>query len=144
MRRKQFFTTLGITAGTVFFAPYLVSCSKEDGPADSGNGGTSGGTVDFTIDLTLPVNSALNANGGSLLKNGVIVARTSAGSYIAVASVCTHEGFTLAYDNTGNQFHCANHGSNFNTTGAVINGPATSALKRYNTQLSGTSLRVFA
>ncbi len=143
MRRHEFLTALGVSAGTVIFAPFLTSCSKsstmETTPPPSG-----GGAVDFTLDLSLPANAALNANGGSLLSSGIIVARTSAGAYIAVASACTHQGFTLAFDNPNNQLHCANHGSNFAVTGAVINGPATTALKAYNTTLTGTSLRVFA
>lgn len=144
MKRNEFFTTLGLSAGTLVFAPFLVSCSKSSTlSTDPGTGGV-GGAIDFTLDLTLSANSALNSNGGSLLKSGVIVARTSTGTFVAVASACTHQGFTLAFDNTNTQFHCANHGSNFGITGSVINGPATVALKSYNTQLNGTSLRVFA
>ena len=143
MRRHEFLTALGVSAGTVIFAPFLTSCSKSS-TMDTTPPPPGGSTVDFTLDLSLPANSALNTNGGSLLSSGIIVARTSAGAYIAVASACTHQGFTLAFDNLGNQFHCANHGSNFAVTGAVINGPATTALKSYNTTLTGTSLRVFA
>ena len=106
---------------------------------------TPGGTgVDFTLDLTQAANASLNSNGGSLLKSGVIVARTSAGNYVAVSSTCTHQGFTLGFDNANTRFHCDNHGSNFNTNGAVINGPATVALKAYLTQLTGTNLRIYS
>jgi cytochrome b6-f complex iron-sulfur subunit len=143
MKRQEFFTALGVSAGTLIFAPFLTSCSK-DSTMTTDPPVVGGGAVDFTLDLTLPANSALNTNGGSLMSNSIIVARTSAGSYVAVASACTHQGFTLAFDNPNNQFHCANHGSNFAVTGAVINGPATVALKSYNTTLTGTSLRVFS
>jgi len=144
MRRHEFLTALGVSAGTVIFAPFLTSCSKSS-TMDTTPPPVVGGTVDFTLDLSLPANSALNSNGGSFISDkGVIVARTSAGAYVAVASACTHQGFTLAFDNPGNQFHCANHGSNFAVTGAVINGPATNALKTYNTTLTGTNLRIFS
>ncbi|MCX6239651.1 MAG: Rieske (2Fe-2S) protein [Bacteroidia bacterium] len=148
MNRQQFFTVLGVSAGTVLFAPFLASCSKNSMlPANAGTGGTTSGTLDFTLDLTLPANSTLNTNGGSLISNGIIVARTSAGVFVAVASACTHQGYALAF-NPDNQFHCQNpaagHGSIFGTNGSVINGPAVTALKIYNTSLSGTSLRVFA
>jgi len=143
MNRHQFFAVLGVSAGTVLFAPFLVSCSKSNTlPVDPLPVGGSG-AIDFTLDLTLPANSALNTDGGSLIKSGVIVARTS-GVYVAVASACTHQGATIAFDNANTRFHCANHGSNFGTGGAVINGPATTALTMYNTLLTGTSLRVFA
>jgi cytochrome b6-f complex iron-sulfur subunit len=146
MNRNQFFTVLGVSAGTVIFAPFLASCSKSSTlPTDPGTGG---GGVDFTLDLTLPANSALNANGGYLTSNSVIVARTSAGTYAAVSAICTHQGAALAFDNANTRFRCTNpaagHGSVFSTTGSVVNGPAVTALKMYNTTLTGTSLRVYA
>lgn len=141
MKRNEFLTALGISASTVIFAPFLTSCSKSSTEPDPGPGG--GGGVDFTLDLSLPANSALNSNGGSMLKSGVIIARTSTGIFVAVASACTHEGYTIMFESANNRFHCANHGSNFNTNGSVVNGPATTALKMYNTSLTGTSLRVF-
>jgi len=147
MNRQHFFSVLGVSAGTVIFAPFLVSCSKSSNvlPVTPGTGGTGG--LDFTLDLTLAANSALNSNGGSVITSGVIVARTSTGSYIAVASACTHQGYALAFS-SDNQFHCQNpaagHGSIFASNGSVTNGPAVTALKTYNTSLSGTSLRVYA
>jgi len=142
MRRHEFLTALGVSAGTVIFAPFLTSCSKSSDMDTTPPPG--GGALDFTLDLSLPANSALNTNGGSLLKSGVIVARTSGGTYVAVASACTHQGTTIEFNNTSTQFHCPNHGSNFAVSGAVVNGPATTALKMYNITLTGTSLRVFA
>ena len=146
MKRYEFLSAIGVSAGTVIFAPFLSSCRKSS--MDSTTTPPVGGSLDFTLDLTQSANSVLNTDGGFLLKSGVIVARTSAGTYVAVGSICTHAGYTLEYDNANTRFHCPNpaagHGSNFSTTGSVINGPATTALKMYNTSLSGTSLRVFA
>ena len=144
MKRNEFLTALGISASTVVFAPYLVSCSKSSSLSDSGSNGTPSSTVDFTLDLSMPANSALNTNGSSMISNGVIVAKTSGGMYIAVASKCTHQGYTLAYDNATSEFRCASHGSNFTTGGLVVNGPASTALKVYKTQLTGTNLRVYS
>jgi len=146
MNRNQFFTVMGVSAGTVLFAPFLASCSKSS--TLSTDPGTGSGGVDFTLDLTLPANATLNTNGGYLTKSGVIVARTSTGTYVAVAAVCTHQGAALAFDNVNTRFRCTNpaagHGSVFSTTGSVVNGPAVTALKMYNTTLTGTSLRVYA
>ncbi len=138
MNRNEFLTALGVSAGTVVFAPFLVSCTQNNSALGSG------GAVDFTLDLTLPVNASLNSNGGSLLKSGVIVAKTSAGAYIAVSSACTHEGSTINFNSAGNRFICPNHGANFSATGSVLLGPATSPLTKYNTTLAGTSLRVYS
>jgi cytochrome b6-f complex iron-sulfur subunit len=138
MNRNDFLSVLGVSAGTVIFAPFLASCSKNSSVLGAG------GTVDFTLDLTLAANSVLNSNGGSVYKSGVIVARTSAGAYIAVSSACTHQGSTINFVSASNRFICPNHGANFSTTGSVLLGPATSPLTNYNTSLSGTLLRIYS
>jgi len=138
MKRNEFLTALGVSAGTVFFAPFLASCSK----TSAGLG--TGGTIDFTLDLTLPANSALSGIGGSVLKSGVIVVRTSASAYIALSASCTHQGTTIYYDDSLGRFVCPNHGANFSTSGSVLMGPATRPLTKYNTLLTSTSLRVYS
>jgi cytochrome b6-f complex iron-sulfur subunit len=137
MDRKEFIAIVGTTAGGVLFASCFSSCKKkdDDAPAQS---------IDLTLDLNASSNAALKNNGGFVVSQGVIVAKTSAGAYVAVASACTHEGTTVQYDNTNSRFHCPNHGSNFSTSGTVINGPAGSPLKQYNIELNGSSLRVFS
>ena len=149
MKRNEFFTLLGVSAGTVIFAPFLASCSKSSSltPDPGTNPGTNpGGSngVDFTLDLSLPAYSQLSNIGGSLLMNGIIIAHPSSGAYIAVAAACTHQGTIIDFENANNRFHCSGHGSNFGLNGSVINGPATVALRSYSTQLTGTSLRVYA
>lgn len=145
MKRHEFLSTLGISATTVMFAPFLTSCSKSSGVAAPVTPSTN--NVDFTLDLTAVANAALVTNGGSLIKNGVIVAKTTTGTYVAVASACTHEGAAIQFDNANTRFICSNqsagHASKFTTTGAVSSGPAGSALKMYSTALSGTSLRIY-
>ncbi|MCX6220558.1 MAG: Rieske (2Fe-2S) protein [Bacteroidia bacterium] len=146
MKRNEFFSAIGISAGMIFMAPVLSSCSKglTDTTTNPGGGGNTG-AVDFTLDLTSPTYAALNSNGGSIVKDNIIVARTSAGVYVALTSICTHQQYNpIAFESAANRFHCPNHGSNFGVDGSVINGPATSALKKYNVQLTGTNLRIYA
>ena len=128
----------------VCIAPVATSCSKDSESAPGGNNNNNNSSVDFTLDLSTPAYSALNSNGGSVIKDSIIIARTSSGIYVALSSICTHQGSTIGFESSANRFHCPNHGSNFSIDGAVINGPATSSLKRYNTQLNGTSLRIYA
>ena len=146
MKRHEFFSIIGISAATVAFAPFLTACSKSSGVAADPVVPPASG-VDFTIDLSLAANAALLTNGGSLIKNNVIVAKTSAGTYAAVASACTHEGAAIQFDNANTRFICSNqsggHASKFSTSGAVTAGPAGSALKMYSTALTGTSLRIY-
>ena len=146
MKRHEFFSILGISATTVVFAPFLTSCSKSSGVAADPVVPVSNG-VDFTLDISLAANSSLLTNGSSMVKNNVIIARTSAGDYIAVAAACTHEGAGIQFDSANSRFICSNqsagHGSRFSTSGAVTAGPAASALKMYSVKLTGNSLRIY-
>ncbi len=137
MDRKEFLSLLGIGAAAVACSYCLQGCQQNTGPTAPTN-------VDFTLDLTAAQNSGLTAVGGYLYNNGVIVAHVQGGSYVAVSSICTHAGGTVYYDLANNRFHCPNHGSNFAVDGTVINGPAASPLMKYNTALTGNSLRVYS
>jgi cytochrome b6-f complex iron-sulfur subunit len=148
MDRKEFLGLLGLSVGGAVVVSCLHSCAKDSDVTPGGNGGNTGGggatKVDFTLDLADQSNAALNTNGGFLVKNGVIVAKTTGGVFIAVAAACTHQGTTITYQGNNQQFRCPNHGSTFSETGSVTMGPASSALKQYKTELSGNNLRVFA
>lgn len=133
MNRKEFLSILGISAGGLVVATCLGSCKK-----------TETNPVDFTIDLSNSSYSALNTNGNFLVTKGVIIAKTNTGSFIAVAATCTHEGTNVTYQAANNRFHCNNHGANFSSNGAVQNGPANTALQQYNTELTGTTLRIYS
>ena len=133
MNRKEFLTLVGIGTTGVFVASCLSACKKENNT-----------NIDFTLDLSSSANSALTANGGYVISQGVIVAKTSTGEYIAVSAACTHQGVNVQFQSSSNRFHCPGHGANFNTNGTVQNGPANSPLSKYNTSLSGNMLRVYS
>lgn len=139
MDRKEFLAAVGLSAAS-FALINCAGCSKSSNTSTSGVSGPS--NIDFTLDLTLSANAALLSNGGSLASNGVIVARTSSGTYIAVQQSCTHENYPLVYQSGNARFYCNNHGSYFNEAGIVQISPATKSLTTYTTVLTGTSLRV--
>jgi cytochrome b6-f complex iron-sulfur subunit len=87
---------------------------------------------------------SLAANGGYLVSQGIVVARTNSGTFIAVSASCTHEGTNVNYVASANDFLCPNHGAQFSSTGVVTRGPASTNLKQYNTSLTGNSLRVYS
>jgi cytochrome b6-f complex iron-sulfur subunit len=136
MDRKEFLATVGIGAASVIYGLCLNGCKPLDEVTNPPTG------VDFTLNLDDPANATLKTNGGYIVKDGIIVARTKSGTYAAVSVACSHQGTNVEYDGTSDRFHCPNHGSNFADDGSVINGPASSSLTKYNTALNGSSLRV--
>lgn len=144
MTRKEFFARVGFGAATVLMPACLAglatSCSSDD---SSSTGGSSAPTPTATSNFTVDISTGpLATNGGFIVTKGIIIARTTTGTFLAVSSSCTHEGVTLGYDKSGNQFVCPRHNSQFTSTGTVISGPAPSNLKQYQTTLSATTLTV--
>jgi len=127
--RKEFIEQVGIGSAFLVLAACAGSCKK------------TSTSVNFTVDVS---SGALATNGGYLVQNGVIIARTTSGTFIAVSATCTHQGGTLGYSSGSNTFVCPLHGATFNSSGGVVSGPATTAVQKYNTTLSGTSLRVYS
>jgi cytochrome b6-f complex iron-sulfur subunit len=134
MDRAEFIRQMGTMTLAVCAGCALHSCAEE---AVDPN-------VDFTLDLTSPANSALQNAGGSLGKEGLIIARIQGDEFVALRRACTHEGTAVNYQSSKQNFRCPNHGSEFSKSGAVQIGPATKPLKLYNTELKGTMLRVFS
>lgn len=147
MERKEFLSLLSASTASFLVMGCLGGCSKDSAddpdmqPRNPGSGTNS--KVDFTLNLEDTSNASLKIKGNALVRNRVIVAYTNAGNYIAVAAACTHQGTIVEYQASRNLFHCPNHGSNFTESGAVINGPASTALQQYNTTLTSNNLRVF-
>lgn len=139
MTRKDFFARVGFGAAAVLIPSCIgglvTSCEKEGSPTAAPT------NVDFTLDVS---SGPLTINGGFLKQNGIIVARTLTGSFIAVSLSCTHQGTSVNYNPNGNNFVCPNHGARFSSTGVVTQGPASSNLAQYKTTLTGNSLRIFS
>ncbi|GAB3918152.1 ubiquinol-cytochrome c reductase iron-sulfur subunit [Larkinella terrae] len=139
--RRTFFSLVGTSIGAIVLSNCLSSCSAPAEAVSPGpsTGGTTGGSTGLTLNLNDAANAKLKQNGGFLYKNGMIIARTKDGSFIAVSQVCTHAGVTVEFDAAGNRIHCPGHGSNFKNDGSIINGPAGSPLKAFKTTFDSTS-----
>lgn len=140
MNRKDFLKQVGFS-GAAIFATYcmggLSGCSS--------SGLSPASNVDFTLDLSLAENAALKNKGGFLIKNSVVVAYTTQGSYVAVTQVCSHEGRQeVTYRSAQNNFYCTAHGALFDTSGNGLNSEGRGGLKLYNVQLTNNLLRIYS
>jgi Rieske Fe-S protein len=141
MDRKEFLSSFGLGLAAICAGGCLVSCSKSD--TDTPGGGvTPPSGVNFTVDL----NTEIRNVGDSITRSGVIVARSATGatasSFAAVQVACTHQGTAINFNGSQTRFICPNHGSQFTTEGAVLNGPATRNLKKYNVAVASNTLTV--
>jgi cytochrome b6-f complex iron-sulfur subunit len=139
MTRKEFFSRVGFGAAAVLVPACIggltSSCTKEGSPTPAPT------NVDFTLDIS---SGTLSTNGGFLVHSGIVVARTTTGSFLAVSASCTHQGTNVNYNAAADTFICPNHGAQFNSVGVVTRGPASSNLATYKTTLTGTTLRVYS
>jgi Rieske Fe-S protein len=83
--------------------------------------------------------SALANDGGAVLVESTagvfLLARTSASTFSAVEAVCTHEGCTITGAD-GVAYVCPCHGSRYNRSGQVLQGPASASLRQYRTSVA--------
>lgn len=137
MERKEFLSTLGFSVAACACGA-LVSCSKSSDSPDTG-GGTD---TPIEIDLT----TSLLTVGSSLTRSGIIIVRLAdtneVASFTAVDVACTHQGTSVFFSAGSDRFICPNHGSEFSTSGSVLQGPATRSLKKYNVSIAGNTLSV--
>ncbi len=140
MTRRDLIQKVVLGGTTLIILPQtFVSCSK----SSVETGGTpGGGSNNITLDLSVAANAALNTPGGTVITKEIIVANTGNNVFVALDSVCTHQGCTIGYDLAANDFPCPCHGSIYSTTGSVINGPATVAVKSYPVSKSGNILTI--
>ena len=141
MTRKEFFARVGFGAAGLLLpacvAGLATSCSDED----EGTSSIAPSNIDFTLDVS---SGDLAKNGGYMVTQRIVIARTSTGDFIAVSASCTHEGTNVNYNLSGNKFVCPNHSAEFSSTGTVTKGPANRNLTQYKTTLTGNSLRIFS
>lgn len=102
------------------------------------NASVAGRTISVALD-----GSPLAAVGSAAIVRtalgNFLLARTSQEAFTALTAMCTHEGNTVT-NFTGSQFVCPVHGSQFNLSGTVAQGPATRPLTTYPTTVSGGSV----
>jgi cytochrome b6-f complex iron-sulfur subunit len=142
------------TISFVTVASLLEGC----GGGGSGNpGGPSGGgnvpqltiisatTAGNTVTINNVSGTALANQGSAALvqsgSNSFLVTRTGQDTFNAFTAVCTHEQCIVTGFQSGT-FVCPCHGSQYNTSGTVVQGPATQRLRQFTTQFTNNVLTI--
>lgn len=144
MEREEFLSKFGLGLAAVCVGGCFAACGKSDsGTPDPVIVTPPGGAA-----LTANLNTELTTIGESKTGNGIILVRLAAGndagSFTAVQRACTHEGANINYNVAQGKFICPSHFSEFSTTGAVLQSPATRNLKKYTIVISENTLTVTA
>jgi cytochrome b6-f complex iron-sulfur subunit len=107
------------------------------------SGTVSGASIVVTIDGSSPLAAAGSLAFVQSSAGSVLVARTSQDAFSALSTACTHAACAIT-GYSGQTFVCPCHGSQFDTSGRVVMGPAQIALRQYTTQFAGGVLTITA
>jgi cytochrome b6-f complex iron-sulfur subunit len=144
MGRRQFMNllTFGAVTGTALGALYPVV--KYFIPPSSG--GTGGGVVAKNAlgnDIVLSEFLATHSVGDRTLAQGLkgdptylIVESSDAIADFGLNAVCTHLGCVVPWNVNENKFICPCHGSQYNSQGKVVRGPAPLSLALVHTSVT--------
>jgi cytochrome b6-f complex iron-sulfur subunit len=147
--RREFCKRLASAAACTGGLALLPGCSG----GGNGAGGIPGSplsTVTGTpangaVTVTIAASSPLASTGGMALVTSpagiFLVTRTSATAFLAVTAQCTHEACVVS-NATGTSYVCPCHGSEFDSSGRVIVGPASAPLRQFQTQFANNVLTI--
>ena len=148
MKRREFVVQSFQVASLATLGSILQGCGgSPSSPSSSApsltsvNGTVASGAVSVTVDAGGPL---ANVGGAALVQSSsgnFLVSRTAQDAFTALTAICTHEQCTI----TGFQsprYVCPCHGSQYATSGAVLQGPATQALRQFATRFSGNVLTI--
>jgi cytochrome b6-f complex iron-sulfur subunit len=107
----------------------------------TGAGSLVNGALSVTIDAASPLASAGGAALVQASSGNFLVTRAAQDTFTALTAVCTHDGCTVS--GFANQIYvCPCHGSQFSTSGSVVQGPAPSPLRQFATRFANGVLTI--
>ena len=122
-----------LTLGAAFQACGGSSTSPSSAPAlPSVSGTLASRTLTIAVDAASPLAAVGGAATVTVSTGTYLVARTAQSTFTTVTAVCTHEGCAVT-GFANSRYVCPCHGSEFSTSGAVVQGPASSPLRQFPT-----------
>ncbi len=144
--RRKFVKDTLTGIGTVAFGSFMLV--NQSGCSEGSPTAPNNSDVTITVDLSLPENSALATVGGTLAltangldDSGMLLYRQSENMVKVYSRICTHNACTIDSFQNGTST-CPCHGSQFNTSGSVVNGPATNPLNQYSATITGNIVTI--
>jgi Rieske Fe-S protein len=137
INRHEFLRKLGFAGSAlaaVYFSGHLQSCTNDR---------VSPAPTNLTLDLTSSENAALKNNGGYVIRQGVVIARSNTGAYIAATLTCSHEGKNQITYQT-DHFYCTAHGAKYDNNGKGLNSEGKKGIAVYVTSLAANILTITA
>jgi Rieske Fe-S protein len=100
-----------------------------------------GNAITISVDATSPLLPVGRAALVNALGRSFLVAHTGQDTFTALTAVCTHEQCTVStFQNQ--TYECPCHGSQYNTSGSVVRGPATRSLTQFPTNFANNVLTI--
>lgn len=142
MNRREFMNLMGIGVLATSLPVALAACQSETAAPDAAPEGDAA-AIDSTpredgfaaIATVGELDEAGFVSDKNFQGTQLVVVRdpADAAALIAVNSLCTHQGCSVAWEE--GTFACPCHGSSFNPDGTVASGPASTALETYDAKI---------
>ena len=148
--RREFLRRSAVGGGTVILGSlWLEACSDPTAPPPTGGGRRK--KVTIILDTSLSQYSALAQIGGTLALDegalpglpaqGLLVVRETETVVRAFSRRCTHRS-CMVNPFSGGVAKCGCHGSQFDTKGKVVKGPAAESLFEYNATIEDGNISI--
>jgi cytochrome b6-f complex iron-sulfur subunit len=129
---------------TVFTGCSGSSTSPSGGGSGSPLGTIAGRFSANSVQVTVSGSPLATVGGAALVQSNAgvfLVSRSGDSAFSAVEAVCTHEGCTITGAD-GAIYVCPCHGSRYDRSGHVVQGPAQASLRQYTATFAGDTLTI--
>jgi cytochrome b6-f complex iron-sulfur subunit len=130
-----------LTLGATFHA-----CAGPNSPSSVPSlPSVSGTLVNRSLSITIDAASPLAAVGGAAIVQAstgtYLIARTAQSAFTALTALCTHADCAVS-GFANSVYVCPCHGSEFNTSGSVVQGPAPAPLRQFPTTFANNVVTI--